>query len=213
MKKVIAIDGPSASGKGTMARRLASHFSYEYLDTGLMYRLFAYLNMSYDVLCTFALKDYLAELSSIDQQQLRTDQISQLASLFAKDQKNREEITRLQLELIDARNEANIGCVLDGRDIGTVVVPDAFCKFFVTASLEIRAQRRFEDLKKHDHSVTLADVYRNLQSRDREDLNRENSPLQVTDDYFVIDTSDYSENESFEMMKRIVESCLAKTFS
>lgn len=212
MKKVIAIDGPSASGKGTMARRLASHFSYEYLDTGLMYRLFAYLNISYNALCEFSFNDYLAKLDSIDQHNLRTDQVSKLASFFAKDQKNRKEITRLQLELIEARNGADIGCVLDGRDIGTVVVPDAFCKFFVTASLEIRSQRRFKDLKKCDHSVTLKDVYMNLQSRDREDLNREHSPLQVTDGYFVIDTSEHSENESFEAMKRIVESCLAKAF-
>ena len=205
MKYVVAIDGPSGSGKGTMARGLTSRFSFSYLDTGLMYRVFGYTKISHDELVKFTFSDYNSLLKKLDESVLRKDEVGRLASIVGADAQIRKEITRLQLDFIDVENQAGRVCVLDGRDIGTVVVPDAFCKFWVTADLEVRALRRFEDLKRKDSELTLAQVQKHLAERDESDSHRKVAPLKKTGDYVVIDTSHETASESLNRMAKIVE--------
>lgn len=210
MKYVVAIDGPSGSGKGTMARGLTSRFSFVYLDTGLMYRVFGSAKISYDELVNFSFSDYNQLLNKLEESSLRSESAGKQASLIGADLRFRKEITRLQLDFIDTENKAGRVCVLDGRDIGTVVVPDAFCKFFVTADLEVRALRRFADLRNKDPEITLMKVQESLAKRDELDTNRDVAPLKLTDDYIVIDTSQETAKETLERMAKIVEERMKK---
>ena len=199
MKPVVAIDGPAGSGKGTLARMIASHFSFVYLDTGLLYRTVAFLNAPLTELKDIRkLLDITAKLT---EEQLRSPENSARASDIAKNPEVRDIMTHLQRDFIQLYSEK--GIVLDGRDIGTVVVPDACCKLFVTADLKERAKRRFADLK--NENTTFDEVYNNMKLRDAQDKSRKIAPLTCDKTYIVIDTTGQSVQESFKICREEVK--------
>ncbi len=223
MRPVVAIDGPAGSGKGTLARMIASHFNFIYLDTGLLYRTVAFLNVSLEKIKNMSAREILNVMSELTDEQLRSDENSARASDIAKMPEIRDVMTRLQRDFISIHKDK--GIVLDGRDIGTVVVPDACCKLFITADLEERAKRRFEDLKdkndlqektgknlgnmkakngKKDQNISFDEVYNNLKLRDTQDKSRKIAPLTCDETYLVIDTTRQSVEESFKICREEV---------
>lgn len=205
MEKVIAVDGPAGSGKGTLACELARRFSLSYLDTGMMFRAFGWSKVSEKELTKYKISDYNKLLESLNTDNLRRDEVSNLATMLAMNIDVRKEIARLQHEFVKEQGKNGKISIIDGRDIGTVIFPQAFCKFFITAELRIRALRRFARLRAEDPELTLATVEDRLASRDEQDENRKHSPLKLSDDYIVIDTSNKSIEESIAQMSPILE--------
>jgi cytidylate kinase len=190
----IAIDGPAGSGKGTIARKLAKHFGLSHLDTGLLYRALAYCRL-YNV----QPDDLLQVARYSPRKLLRSEEVGEEASMIAKDPKVRELIN----EIIDhVVQTAPLGIVLDGRDIGTVILPDATCKIFLIADLKVRAQRRLRSVRQNNPNATLEDVCMNLKVRDEQDSSRNIAPMNVDESYIIFDTSADSVEESF---KKIVK--------
>ncbi len=214
--KVIAIDGPSGSGKSTMAKNLAKELGLLFIDTGAMFRAIGFyadsLNVKFeegadlkDFLNTLSMKysDNPEELIIINGQNLtfkiREHRVSTLASIISQLPSVRTFLLEFQREL----GTHNI-CVMEGRDIGTVVFPDAFCKIFITASPEVRAQRRFDQLKQinPESMETIEQVLADVMERDRKDTQREVAPLKVADGAVLLDTSDMEANQ---VLSRLIE--------
>ncbi len=202
---IIAVDGPAASGKGTLARRLAAHFDYAYLDTGSLYRALAYdvlrrgeapEDASAGLRAAKALD--LAVLNDPDVlAALRSDDVGTAASLVAAQPDTRAAILQIQRDIADTPPDDKAGAVLDGRDIGTIVCPRATHKVFVTARAEIRAERRWRELLQHDPQVSLEDVLADLKARDQRDSERITAPMRAAKDAHLLDTSDLSIEEAF----------------
>ncbi|WP_424939063.1 (d)CMP kinase [Aliiroseovarius sp. S253] len=184
MTFIVAIDGPAAAGKGTISKAVAAHFGFAHLDTGLLYRA-----VGAKTLTGADPIDAAKTLTPADMQgDLRTPEVAQAASKVAV-------IAEVRAALVDfQRNFATheVGAVLDGRDIGTVICPDADVKLFVTASAEVRAERRFLELSAKDHDVTREQVLADVIARDKRDSEREEAPLKPAEDAVIIDTSDLS---------------------
>lgn len=195
---VIAIDGPAASGKGTLARRIATHYGMEYLDTGSLYRavaakLLAAGGRAEDVALAVRAAQNL-QPQDLQHPDLRSEATGKAASIVAV-------IPAVRTALLEyQRNFAKSprGAVLDGRDIGTVILPDADLKFFITASAEARAQRRFLELQSKgtpaDYSLVLADI----QARDARDETRAIAPLKPAADAVIVDTSEIDADAVFQ---------------
>ena len=202
---IIAVDGPAASGKGTLARRLAERFDYAYLDTGLLYRAVAYdvlrrhedpANAAAGLRAAKALN--LAMLGAPETlAALRTGEVGTAASLVAAQPDTRRAILQIQRDIANAPPEGKAGAVLDGRDIGTVVCPEARHKIFVTARVEIRAAWRWQELHAQDPKLTLQAVLADLQARDHRDSARTTAPMRAAQDAHLLDTSDLSIEEAF----------------
>jgi cytidylate kinase len=195
---IIAIDGPAASGKGTLAKRIAAYLGYGCLYTGLLYRAVAR-----DVLAAGgsledeALAARLAQtldLKSLEDSGLRLPGAGDSASVVAKFPKVRRALLELQRDF--ASQEP--GAVLDGRDIGTVVCPDAPVKIFVTAAVEVRARRRFEEMRKRGEPVTYERVLDMIRLRDERDAGRADSPMRPACDAILLDTTDLDIEAAFE---------------
>lgn len=206
---VIAVDGPAASGKGTLARKLAAHFGYDYLDTGKLYRAvgLAVLNAGKDPSDADAA---LAAAQSIDPARLDDpalagDDAAAAASKVAAIGPVRAALKDFQLAF--AGREP--GAVLDGRDIGTVICPGAPAKLFVTASVEVRAERRHKELLSRGEDSIYARVLQELKERDERDTSRADAPLRPADDAQVLDTSAMTIEEAFAEALKIVEGRLA----
>ena len=191
---IIAIDGSAASGKGTLAKRVASKFGYDYLDTGALYRAVALrlLNAGANsnkiderqaVNAASTLNLLLTETAEI-----RTDDVAALASIVAAIGPVRAELLSLQ-RAFAAAPPSGRGAVLDGRDIGTIVLPDADLKFFIDADLDIRAKRRTKELLQAEQSVMFRDVLADMKARDDRDRTRLVAPLKAAADSITIDTS------------------------
>jgi cytidylate kinase len=186
---IIAIDGPAASGKGTLAKRIAAHFGYGCLDTGLLYRAVAR-----DVLASGgSLEDEEAaaaharilDASTLDDSGLRLPGVGDAASVVAKHPRVRAALLDFQRDF--AAQEP--GAVLDGRDIGTVVCPDAPVKIFVVADAEVRARRRFEEMRKRGEPVTYEGVLEVIRRRDARDSERADAPMKPAEDAMLLDTT------------------------
>lgn len=192
MSFVVAIDGPAASGKGTVAKGIARHFGFSYLDTGLIYRAVANLALKggngilLDLEAIKVAKLFKADYLNL--KYLRTSEAGTNASKIANIPEVRDELIKFQRNFSLNDN----GSVLDGRDIGTVICPSADIKFFITASLSVRAKRRYEELIKEKNKVSLDEIVADLQSRDYRDSSRENSPLKISYDAHLIDTTELS---------------------
>lgn len=205
MKKsfLIAIDGPSASGKGTVAKKLALHFKVPYLNTGALYRLIAYraLLAKIDLQAIDSHIDGLvANITeeALEEDALFTEETGAAASVVAKNQNLRDKIFHFQRDFALSGVRDLGGAVLDGRDIGTVICPDAPYKFFITADVEIRAKRRFDQLKKQAKVVSYDEILAQLKKRDEQDSNRANSPLTIAKDAIVIDNGNLTIEEGFQ---------------
>lgn len=201
---VVAIDGPAASGKGTIARNLAKHFGWPYLDTGLVYRAVAknLVKKQLDQNPLNAVRE-AKDLSVEDLQQegLRAPEISQTASVVASIPEVRETLIEFQRSF--ARKGE--GAILDGRDIGTVICPDADIKFFITASQKIRANRRYQELIDQGEEVTYQEVFDTLVERDLRDSTRKHAPLVQSEEAILIDTSNLNVKQSTELAIAKVE--------
>lgn len=197
----IAIDGPAASGKGTIARRLAAHLGFAYLDTGALYRAVAVKvrgaghDVSDEAAAVAAAQGLTPnELESpAIKSELRSAQTGKDASIVAALAPVRAAILQFQR---DFATQSAPGCILDGRDIGTVVCPDAPHKLFITARAEIRAERRWKELIQLDPAIMLADVLQDIELRDARDQNRAVAPLRQAEDALLLDTSDLSIEEA-----------------
>lgn len=186
---IIAIDGPSASGKGTLAKKLATHYGLLHLDTGLLYRKVAFevLRAGNDPADTDAAEAAAVSLdmSDVDEATLRTAQVATAASVVAASPRVRTPILDFQRRFAQAPQ----GAILDGRDIGSFVCPDADVKLFVIASSKVRAQRRYAELSLGDYAGSEEDVLRDIEERDARDRNRKVAPLKQSADAYLLDTS------------------------
>lgn len=270
MKPVIAIDGPAASGKGTLGRMLAEHLHFQHLDSGILYRTFACFELiladhpeavlddkldsdsipnacgDYDLLKDVstlnpekrwqnifvgwsehkdsvlssvpAAHELINFVKNIPENVLKSEIVGRGASTLAKLPEVRDLMNKIMREFAanpgkDAHGVEYDGIVIDGRDIGTVVFPNATCKVFVTADLKVRAERRLaqeQEAKPRQQQqgcpVTFDSIYEALKSRDERDKNRENAPLRCDETYSVLDTSNVGIEEAFELLKKIVAS-------
>ena len=207
---IIAIDGPAASGKGTLARRLAAHFSYAHLDTGALYRCVgkAVLDKGGDPgdeqAATQAAQSVKNHLNPEDLQDpaLRTDAIGHAASSVAKFPGVRQALLDFQKDF--ATRPPAKGAVLDGRDIGTVICPQADVKLFVTAETEKRAQRRYKELQSRGLGGTYEAVLADMRARDAQDTGRADAPLKAAADALTLDTTELSEEEVFSQALALI---------
>ncbi len=202
---VIAIDGPAASGKGTLARRLADHYGLPHLDTGLTYRAVARALLLEDLsLDDENLAEQVAaalDLSALDRDQLSEYGVGEAASRVAVMPAVRRALVAKQRDFASTPP----GAVLDGRDIGTVVCPDAHVKLYVTASPEARALRRHQDAPEVSYDDVLADIAR----RDARDMGRTDSPLRPADDAHLLDTTQMDIEAAFQAAKILIDDRLA----
>ena len=194
---IIAIDGPAASGKGTLARRVADHFGFHCLDTGLLYRATARDVARSGFQTGDAWAAYAAarglDAATLDDPALRGAAAGEAASVVAR-------IPQVRAALLDYQRDfarRSPGAVLDGRDIGTVICPDAAVKIFVTASPEIRAKRRFSELQGRGEAVSYDAVLADIRLRDARDENRAAAPLKPASDAILLDTTDLDIEAAF----------------
>ena len=212
---IVAIDGPAASGKGTLARRLATHFNFAFLDTGLLYRATG-LHL---LVAGGNPEDWNdAEAAArrvrpddLGDARLRGEDIAGLASKVAVVPGVREALLRFQRDFAAAPPSGKSGAVLDGRDIGTVVCPGAPAKIFVTASTEARARRRLKELRERGVEAIYERVLQDMQDRDVRDSRRQTAPLKAADDAFVLDTTDLDADAAFAVARDYVASKLPAT--
>ena len=223
IKITIAIDGYSSTGKSTLAKQLAKHLGYVYVDTGAMYRAVTFFAMQSGYITTdfFDKQTLINSLPSIKlhfefnpelgfaemylndvnvEKEIRTLEVSNFVSLVA-------EVSQVRTKLVEQQQEMGKGkgIVMDGRDIGTVVFPKAELKVFMTASSETRAQRRFEELQEKGQSVSFDEVLKNVEGRDYIDTHRDDSPLRKADDAIEIDNSYLTREEQFNAVLEMVD--------
>jgi cytidylate kinase len=214
---IIAIDGPSGAGKSTLGRMLARALNLLYIDTGSMYRAVALAVMESSIspsddvavgsLATRVDIDLKGDPDSLRvtlegrdvTDQIRSEEVTDLSSIISTIPAVRRAMVKRQREM------GQRGAVLNGRDIGTVVFPDADVKFFLTAIPEERAQRRFAEEREQDPQVSLADTFADMTERDRRDSTRTDSPLKTADDAIIVDSTGLSIDEVFERMMAAVE--------
>jgi len=196
---VIAIDGPSASGKGTLAKRLADHFGLPHLDTGLLYRAVGWLGLRTGQLPA----EVAARLTAADlvDPVLRGDEAGQQGSKVAAMPEVRTNLLNFQKEFASRGS----GAVLDGRDIGTVICPDAPVKLFITASAEARAERRYQELRARGADPIKPRVLAEMAERDRRDSERAAAPLKAAPDALLLDTSDMDADAAFAAALAFIE--------
>ena len=222
-KITIAIDGFSSTGKSTLAKQLAKHLGYVYVDTGAMYRAVTFFAMKngYITADFFDKQTLINSLSSIKlhfqfnadlgfaemylndvniENEIRTIEVSNFVSKVA-------EVSEVRSKLVEQQQAMGKGkgIVMDGRDIATVVFPDAELKIFMTASAETRAQRRFDELQSKGQNVSYEDVLNNVQERDYTDTHRDDSPLVIAKDAIEIDNSYLTREEQFNAVLELVE--------
>ncbi len=201
---IIAVDGPTASGKGTIAKALAAHFGLPHLDTGLLYRAVGRQvalaggdpDDERDALAACAFPDTL-----LADPELRAESTGALASRVSVHPAVRAALFERQRAFATQPG----GAVLDGRDIGTVIAPDARFKLYVTASVTARAQRRFAEMQAQERAVTLADMETDLRRRDERDSARTEAPLRAADDAMMLDTSDLSRDAAVAAAIALIE--------
>ena len=207
----IAIDGTFASGKGTLAKRLAAHYGLPHLDTGKIYRATALAVLEAggdpEVEADGVAGVKAADFSRLDDPRLVGNTIANAASKVSVHPAVRKALLEMQRQF--ATDNPKGGAVLDGRDIGTVILPDAEVKLFVDADAKVRAKRRYAELSARGDEVTEAEILRSLEERDARDRNRAIAPLKPAVDAHLLDTTDLSIDRAFERARDIVEAARA----
>ncbi|MDR2777528.1 MAG: (d)CMP kinase [Rickettsiales bacterium] len=205
MNRIIAIDGPVASGKGTLAKKLAKFYGLPYLNTGGLYRAIG-LHLLRNSIGDSLDKDKIlvlmdgADFSNLDNPDLYAEEVSAITSKIAVIPEVRKFLFNLQ---VDFANQDG-GAVLDGRDIGTVICPGASYKFFIMASVEERARRRYRELLLRDKSIDYNEILSSLRERDRRDSERADSPLKRAEDAREVDTTSMGIDEVFSYVRSFI---------
>ena len=201
---IIAVDGSAASGKGTLAKRLAAHYDLAHVDTGALYRCLALHLITEGRTATNVTESEAAsavgniDLLMVGSAAIRTDAVAGMASVVAAMPAVRQNFVSLQRQFA-TQTPKRRGAVLDGRDIGSVILPDADFKFFIDADLEERARRRTKELQESGQSAMFRDVFEDMQDRDRRDRERSTAPLKAVEDALVIDTTQLDADSVFAM--------------
>jgi len=204
----IAIDSPAAAGAGTLGKSISTHYNLLYLDTGKIYRMIAYIkiNKKKNYNKKFIKKKIKnLNLKDLKNKSLLSDKIGIEASLLAKDKSIRELVHSFQINFAYNPPKKFNGSCLDGRDITYKIVPDADFKFFITANLQTRTLRRYNELKKLNKKITYKEVQKSIKKRDKSDFNRRISPLKKTKDSILINTSNLSKRACFLKIKKIID--------
>ena len=207
---IIAVDGPTASGKGTLAKALAAHFGLPFLDTGLLYRAVGrqvQINNGNPDDPADALAGCDFPDSILDDAALRTEEVGGLASRVSIHPQVRAALNKRQ---VDFANQPG-GALLDGRDIGTVIAPHADVKLFVTAPAEVRAQRRYDEMQRHGIDVRFADILADIHARDARDMGRADAPLKAAQDALLLDTGDLTIGGAVQAAIALVEGKLRQS--
>jgi len=222
-KIIIAIDGYSSCGKSTMAKQMANQLNYIYVDTGAMYRAVSLYALRNNLISAYEFNQqalindlpnikvsfsYNSELNCSEtflnnenvEQEIRGLEVSNLVSKVAQLKEVRDKLIEIQRELGKTK-----GLIMDGRDIGSVVFPDAELKIFMTANYKVRAKRRFDELQKKGDKISLTEVVDNITSRDNDDTSRNENPLMQAEDAIVIDNSDISREEQLELALQLAK--------
>ena len=205
---IIAIDGPAASGKGTLGKLIAAHYGLAHLDTGKLYRAVARDTLAAgaspsDASAALATAKSL-DLGTLDDPSLMDGKLGEAASVVASYPEVRETLRAYQRAFARRRP----GAVIDGRDIGTVICPDADVKLFVTATSEERARRRYRELSEAGHSISEADVLADIRRRDKRDKNRATAPLRQAEDAHLLDTTNLDIDAAFKAAIDLIDAAM-----
>ena len=204
----VAIDSPAAAGAGTQAKLISKHYNLLQLDTGRVYRFVANIKINEPYKYDY---DYLKKkinklkIKDLENKKLLSDNVAKVASLVAKDRKVRKMVHTFQLKYAYNPPRKYAGSCLDGRDICSVIVPDAEIKLFITANLKTRAMRRYKELKAKNKYISYKDVLESIKKRDKNDINRKISPLKKTRDSILLNTTNLSIKRCFLKIKRIID--------
>jgi len=208
---IIAVDGPAASGKGTLARRLADTYKLAYLDSGALYRAVAIALLNEDKdpsneAASVAAAKGLA-LSAVMAEDLRSDRVAEAASKVATIPAVRQVLLNFQQGFAREPGTGFAGAIIDGRDIGTIVCPNADIKIFVTARIEVRVRRRVKELRERGEDAIEARVLADMRERDKRDSTRSIAPLVSAGDAWILDVSELDADETFEAAKTHIDKC------
>mgnify|MGYP006100356071 FL=1 len=204
----VAIDSPAAAGAGTQAKLIAKHYNLYYLDTGKVYRLIGKLRLENPIKFNYSLikkKIKNLKMKDLQNKDLLSNEVASSASIIAKDIKIRKLVHQFQIKCAYHHPKKYNGSCLDGRDICSVIVPDADFKFFITASTKTRALRRYTELKTSNKNVSLNQVLKSIKKRDKSDYNRKISPLKRTKDQYLISSENESKRSCFLKIKQIMD--------
>ena len=204
----VAIDSPAAAGAGTQAKLIAKHYNLQHLDTGRIYRLIGKLKLDNSKKFNLSLvkkKIKNIKIKDLNNKTLLSDKVATSAAMIARNKKIRKIVHKFQQKCAYCPPLRYAGSILDGRDIITIQVKDAMFKFFITASLETRAKRRFKEYKALKKKVSFEEVLKSLKNRDKSDRQRKYGPLKKTKDSILINTTKLSRKRCFEKIKAIMD--------
>ena len=204
----VAIDSEASAGGGTIAKLISKHYNLYYLDTGKIYRYIAYLKKQNPKKFNYNFikkKIKNIKISHLTKKNLLSEEIGLVASQIAKKLKIRKLVHKFQKDCAYNPPKKFSGSCLDGRDITTVILPDAMFKFFISANISIRSKRRYLELKKYNKKVSIENVRKSIESRDKNDYERKYSPLKRTKDQVLINSSNLSKRSCFLKIKKIMD--------
>jgi cytidylate kinase len=212
-KYTITIDGPAASGKGSLSKIVSNDLNLYYMETGIYYRIFAknILDQGFKEDQTFKIEKYIKKdqfkLNIVNKENIYNDEVSKLASILAKKKVVRSIITNKQQRTLEDYPSTFKGILLEGRDCGTVIAPNADVKIFLTANINVRANRRFKQIS-HKNDTNYEDILMDLVERDKRDESRKISPLKKAEDAILLDNTHNSLEETINIVKNIIFSKL-----
>ena len=204
----VAIDSPAAAGAGTQAKLIAKHYNLLHLDTGRIYRLIGKMKLDSPKNFNFnRIKKKIKniKISELKNQSLLSDKVATAASIIAKEKKIRSLVHKFQQQCAYSPPKKYSGSVLDGRDITSIQMKDAMFKFYITASIQVRAKRRYKELKALKKNIGFKEVLKSIKKRDKSDKNRKFGPLKKTKDSILINTTKLSRKRCFEKIKAIMD--------
>ena len=204
----VAIDSPAAAGAGTQAKLISKHYNLFYLDTGKIYRLIAHIKLSQPNRYNLSLlkkKIKKLKIRDLQNKKLLSDEVGTMASIISKNKSIRKLVHNFQIKSAYNPPKKYNGSCLDGRDITYKIIPDAEFKFFITASAQTRAIRRYKELKNLNKKISLNDVLKSIKKRDKSDYNRKISPLKKTQDSILINTTNLTKRACFLKIKKIMD--------